>query len=574
MQGRGEFRRFLVVTIADQSFRCDAPRFVAPSVRWPALGLVVLLLLTVAIRVADPTGWLGSDDASYYSAAEHILDGKKIDRQHHQFARMSTIVPVALSVRLFGHSPQAVAFPMLLASVLCVLAVAWLGRMIWGWWEGLLAATIVSVLPYFRVLSTTGYPDVHACLWATAAVLLAVIGVGQNRRSRMLICCLGSGLAMGLATSSKIFAMTASLGLLVVIFSSEQTTRREQFRAFLALVCGGVLYFAVDGLFYLWAAGDFLYKLRALEGAQSSDHLFAGMPGYPQLALDRLCVLFEVGTSGWGRIAVLFWPAAVAVLLLNRRGRAIAVWALAGYLLVALMPVRFKNGPQPMPIFHGRHVLTASIPFALCSAWTVRRTAAWMFSDTWVLRAWPVLAAAVVALAYVNPHELNGFRSRHTSWIGEGIQQIVALNHIQAGRDVFVPPSLYLRYRIFFPPELRSRLRVSVDEDSPDWWRDAAVDIASRERPLPLPGHAYLVATPSQMKGEPEFWDYGVSLPQEGLEAWRDLRPLTTIGVFERYAIRPMKPGDSRGVPILILLGGETAVTNGTTEVDNDAIIG
>ena len=120
-----------------------------------ALWFAALLVLTIGLRVADPTGWLGSDDASYYSAAEHILAGEPIQRLHHHFARMAVILPVAASLSVFGDSAIAVALPMYIASTLCVVLVVVLGRLVWGWWEGLCAATVVSVLPYFHVLSTT-----------------------------------------------------------------------------------------------------------------------------------------------------------------------------------------------------------------------------------------------------------------------------------------------------------------------------------------------------------------------------------------------------------------------------------
>ena len=37
---------------------------------WVVTWFAVLLLVTVVVRIADPTGWLGADDSAYYSAAE------------------------------------------------------------------------------------------------------------------------------------------------------------------------------------------------------------------------------------------------------------------------------------------------------------------------------------------------------------------------------------------------------------------------------------------------------------------------------------------------------------------------
>jgi 4-amino-4-deoxy-L-arabinose transferase-like glycosyltransferase len=541
---------------------------------WVGLWFAALMILTLGVRIANPTGWVGSDDASYHSAAEHLLTGQTIHRLHHQFARMAMIVPVAASIGLFGDNPAAVALPTLIASVVCVALVVVLGRLVWGWWEGLCAATLVSVLPYFRVLSTTAYPDVHACLWSTVAVLLAVMGRGERRAWQVAAYNVGCGLAIGLAASAKVFALTTCAGVAVIIWTHSQDERRQRMFALSAVVLGGLAWVVVDGLFYLWAADDFWFKFHALRSTQSSEALFEQQPGYFTLAWDRLTMLFDTGASGWGRIAVLFWPVLFLVLLLNPRGRGIAVWGLAAYLLVALMPIKWQNGPQPMPIFHGRHVLFACIPFALCLAWTIRRVAGLLLDAKWVHRAWPIACAAIVGLAYANPHELNGFKGRHTGWIGQGIEQITANTNFGDHHDILMPASLYLRFRILFPAELRTRLHIAVDDASPDWWRHAAVDIEAHRRPLAPPGQAYLLATPVQLRGEGELWDYGVRLPQDALDAWCCTPPRTTAGLLKDKTVGLIDGAHDDGEPLLVLLGCETTMTRDSQRTHHDTNVG
>ena len=65
---------------------------------WFVPWFAALIIVTVGIRIADPTGWLGSDDWSYHSAAEHLLAGKTIERPHHHFARMAVVVPQKIKV--------------------------------------------------------------------------------------------------------------------------------------------------------------------------------------------------------------------------------------------------------------------------------------------------------------------------------------------------------------------------------------------------------------------------------------------------------------------------------------------
>ena len=529
---------------------------------WVIPWFAALMILAVGVRVVDPTGWLGSDDSSYFSAADYILAGETIQREHHQYGRMSVILPVVLSILVFGENAAAVALPMIIASTLCVALVVILGRLVWGWWEGLCAGTIVAVLPFFRVLSTTAYPDVHACLWATAAMVLAVAGTRTLRSRRMVAYSVASGLALGLAVSAKVLSLPVCVGVFYLIGTHGRGTRQRTL-ASVAVVLGGLTYVMADGLFYLWAANDFWFKPHALLNVQADESLFSrlGFYTFVNLAWDRLTMLFHPTASGWGLIALAFWPAALIVLSVNRSGRGIAAWAVASYLLIAYVPVSFKNGPHPLPIFHGRHVLVACIPFALCLAWLARSTGDRLLSGRLVRHGWPIVFGSVVALAYVNPRELSGFRDRPTSRVGQAIEQVIATTTWNDEREIFMPASLYLRYRILFPPRLRARLRVAVDDGSPPWWRDAAVGIRSRHKPLPPPEDAYLLATPTQLRGETEFWDYGVGLPQDDLDAWRLAPMITTIGRFQDKSIGVLTDRREDGEALLVLLGRDPTVT-------------
>ncbi len=541
-----------------------------------------LVLVTVGVRLFDPTGWLGSDDASYHRAAEHILTGTTLQRMHHHNGRMAMIVPVAASITMFGDSPGAVVLPTFIASALCVILVAILGRLLWGWWEGLLAASVVSVLPFFRVLSTAAYPDVHACFWATLAVVLALLATRTDRVRTAVILSVGCGLAIGLAVSAKVLSVIVVVA--VVGFLYEGRGRREEgrgerqeargnpelaaslrsrFGLYASVIAGLVGYVLIDGLFFTWAADDFWFKLHTLRASQVLDGMFPperyDLAGYASMVWERLTLLQRSSTSGWGRFGLVFWPTVLLVALLNRRGRPLALWGVAVYLVIAVVPIRFSNGPQPFPFFDGRYLLVACVPFALCLGWLLRRAACPFLGPTWIDRSWPAVLGVVVALSFMGKRELNGWRDRQTSRIAVAMQQIIAETDWDDDREIFMPASLYLRYRIFFPPHLRERLRVAVDGGSPAWWRIASVDVAARCSPLPPPGGAYLIATPTQFEGRPELFDYGVRLPREPLTAWHAHPPTLTIARFTDKTIGPAGSGGQITETVLHLIAPEAA---------------
>ncbi len=513
---------------------------------WAALWLVALMALTVSVRLASPTGWLGSDDVSYYCAAEHILTGETIQRAHHHYARLAVIAPVALSMALFGENPAAIALPSCIASLLCVLLIAVLGRCVWDWWEGLCAATIISVLPYYRVLSTTGYPETQACLWSVGAVLIALMIVRSQSPKRILILSLTCGLVVGLAASAKEFSIYTFVAVAAIIVAHQKVSWFARLRTVTICGIGIVIYFFGECVFYLWAADDFWFHIHALGNTNAIDWAYPPTGFHEAATLSGLIwkrltiVMLESTTFGWGMISVVFWPAVLIVVAINRRGRWVGIWALAAYLLLAFLPVNFRNGPQPYPVFEGRNDLLACIPFALCLAWSVRRGMAMLLNPVIIRRSWPAVMAIIVMLAYANPHELSGFRNRETQRVARAVEQIATFIQSQPnehGYKIFMPPSLYRRHRILFPAELRPRLRVAVSNQSPSWWQQATVDIASRAEPLPSPSQAYLIATPLQWQGQPESWDYGVHLPEKEMQPWLLQTPLATAQRSNNHTI-------------------------------------
>ncbi len=527
---------------------------------WAAAWFVALMGLTLTVRIVDPTGWLGSDDASYYSAAEHVLTGHAIQRVHHHYARMAVVAPVAVSMWLFGESPFTVALPMFVASTLCVMAIVGLGRALWGWCEGLLAATIVSVLPYFRVLSTTAFPDVHVCLWTTVAILLAVMATQTNSRRRGAVLWMACGFVLGLAISAKVFAVAAAAGLGWILWKGPEHPG-SRLRTAAYFVIGLVFLFLLEGLFYYRVADDFFFSLRATLAAQSNiPSMTAEVEpvkwSIARMIWDRLAMPLYPSTSGWGWIGVAYWPIVLALLLLSRAARPLAIWALATYVLVAFVPLSFKDGAQPYPVFHGRHVLPACVPFALGLAWMLRRVLRSAVRAAVIERTWPIAFVVIAALSFVNPWELKGFRDRDTGRVGTAIAQISASTQWDPDRCIFMTPSFYWRFRILFPQELRSQLRVAVNDGAPAWWRETCVDIASRAAPLPPPGDAYLIATPVQWHGATEHWDYGVGLPLDSLREWQSLTPKKGVCRLADGGLGFLKPNDA-SEPLLLLLDGE-----------------
>lgn len=530
---------------------------------WALIWLATLVTLTVTIYAVDSTGWLGSDDSAYYNAAEQIIHGQTFTHVHHHNARMAVILPIALSITLLGESPATVVLPTLMAGMACVLLVVWIGRLFWGWWEGLLAGTVLAVLPYFRVVSTTAYPDTHAILWTLLAVLLVVMTVREKHSRRAFVLIFLSAICVGMAASAKLYALVALLPIALFILTAMRSSLRHTGYLIGMFTLGGTVFFLAHGLFYLWVADDFWFKLHAIQNVQQHALLFPRDGFYEAATLkalifDRLTFLIQFKISGWGLWGMLFWPVVLVALMIKGTPRLLSLWAVGAYLFIAFAPATLQYGYQPTPIFDGRKILPTVIPFVLILGWFTQRGAALVLTPVMIQRVWPLGVLAITLVSFYNPHELNSFRRRPTQRLSRAVEQLVSSHDWSSEREIMMSPSIYLRYRIFFPPELRQRLRVIVDDNAKTWWRDASWDIASRLEPSPSLQHAYLMATPGQLAGES---DYGVFLPRQHLERWRKATPVLTIGRFPDRSIAPATADDTEAKTLLMLLSGSTVQT-------------
>lgn len=515
--------------------------------------LCLLLIVAGVVYPADPTGWLGSDDSAYFNAAEQILHGQTIQRVHHHPSRLSAILPVTVSLGIFGSHVFAVILPALISALGCLTLTAYLGRLLWGWPQGLLAAAFVAGTPYFRTLATTAYPDIYVCLYATASLVCAFRAYQSADRSPRWWWALASAVAVGLAASAKIVAIALLIPVAVIVCANPPLRSRDKLLTLGGLTAGCLVFFVAHGLLSAYLTGDFWFKLRALQLAEQFDPSLShrrveSLGDYAALAAYRLAMPFRFGESGWGVWGVLFWPAMLSTIWMGRRARLLAFAAAILFSILSLVPVKFSSGLYPFVFFNGRHALFLMIPFALIAGRLLMSLAARIADQEWAARWAPISAILLLACGRFGPQGVEGFKNRPLRRIGVAIQEVAAAIPLSEHRPIFMPASLYLRYRILFPARLRERLRVAVDEQSPNWWRDATADVAKRRETLPPPSEALLLATPKQMRGEAEDWDYGVTLPRVDLRAWSDFRSSCSTIAEDQHKLLLLWGTKSEGV--------------------------
>ena len=221
----------------------------------------------------------------------------------------------------------------------------------------------------------------------------------------------------------------------------------------------------------------------------------------------------------------------------------------------------------------GRNILYVCVPFALCLAATAHRLIVSKLSARNVQQTWPIVLAAIVAIAYSNPDELDAFKNRQTSRIGIAITKLIDNGTFDGDAEIHMTASMFWRFSVLFPERLRDRIRVSADDTAPPWWRKTTIDIVRRRvDTVPIDG-ALALATPTQFEGQPERWDYGVGIAQPAVSAWRSA---TLIASVDRSGtITPSAKTPKIGTkPVLLLKRLHTAVTNRKREKNHGNDIG
>ncbi|MGB0715570.1 MAG: ArnT family glycosyltransferase [Phycisphaerae bacterium] len=531
--------------------------------RW----LLTVIFLAAMVRIISPTGWIGSDDVSYFAAAEHVISQVPMERVHHQYARSPIVLLTAASVLVGGSNLAALMAPAFFMSLLSIVVVIELGSLLWTRAIGLTAGTILAFIPVFVNHSTAVLPGTYTCAFAGLAMLLVLVGSRRDSLRSLVMFMLMAGFFAGAAVSTKLFAGGVVVGMASLVWL-ELGFGRKWWLAAGASALGLLAFLGFETAFYGLMSGDPYFKWNAMSTArdahsQGNFHsaTYTSMWTTLQLVWQRFSMPLHAEFSGLGWFGWLALPAVAWSMMVDRRAKPFALWFAVTFLGVGFIPISMQNGIHVFPpgFFDGVNLMVLCVPMSLCCAWlmfrvmSIVRSHAWLGQRTFV-RRWPVFVMAVLVISCWNRWHYNS-RSRLPQQ--ELAVAMIRLTEETAFRDeepIYLLPSLYWRYRLMFPESLRDRLRVVADRNAPNWWKTACPDMTDRHVELPITPTGYLIATPSQLYAEGHYWDYGVGFPGE-VAAWRSIEP--TVRIARRTGkllVLPASQSDDRTKCLLCVI--------------------
>lgn len=353
----------------------------------------VLLLCAFAVAIGW-TGYIASDDASYYLGARQWLINPPFAGGDHWTTRFPLVLSLAGAIVLTGDAPLALGVTAIGWYVAFSGATALLANRVGGSRVGLIAVLLVGTLPLVATSASIVNCDLPEVTFLIVGLWLLAGPAADGRPGSTAA--FAAGISFGLAILCRETAVLALAGLGVLFLLGRPLSRRM----LLLAAAGAALVLAGEMLFQFFVTGDPLHRYGLAFNHDGTLDRAANREGnllvHP--VVDPLLVLFINN-----EFAALFWLAAAALAM--RFGRRLsaaqcrmlvlpALMGCSAFLLVALLGAKLVLNPRYFTI-----VAVAAVLVVAC----------WLDKSPAIVR-WPILAVTVafnlllISVQNANPH--------------------------------------------------------------------------------------------------------------------------------------------------------------------------
>jgi 4-amino-4-deoxy-L-arabinose transferase-like glycosyltransferase len=216
--------------------------------------LLAALALAALLVALNWVGYDGADDRSYALGAEAWLRHFPAVGADHWATRHTVVLPVALSLAIFGKHEFALAIPSVLFFLGFLLVNHYFATRLMGARAAALLAMLLAVTPAFVVQASYINIDIAEAFFASLSFWLFAAGTRDNRASMLF----WSGAAAGLAFLTRETSAVLPI-LFAVCFVFDKSPARK---SYLYLALGFVAAVGVELIYFWIMTGDFLYRYR------------------------------------------------------------------------------------------------------------------------------------------------------------------------------------------------------------------------------------------------------------------------------------------------------------------------
>ena len=216
--------------------------------------MILILIFALFLRLYFFVGLNWSDDVGYVNDAYRVLKNEYIFAKYPPSLRTMMIYPLAFIFFIFGISNYTATLYPLLTSIGGIVIIFFLGKTIFDYRTGLIAALLLSFFPLDVIYATWIMPDVPIAFLMGVSVYFFL---KANKKSNIYY--LISGLVLGIAYLVKETAIILFLFYIPVILYKFVKKKKIDLR-FSYILFGFLIIFVLESLFLFVKTGDFLFR--------------------------------------------------------------------------------------------------------------------------------------------------------------------------------------------------------------------------------------------------------------------------------------------------------------------------
>lgn len=234
---------------------------------------VILLLSALVVRILFFQGYEDSDPRHYSFLADELSKGV-LHIPHVPedtappvfYVRLGVYAPVAALIKVFGLSEIVlVAYPFVVSLLSCVLAY-FFAKKVFSPLEGLIAFTLLALLPYDVQSASKLMPDAVAAFWANLALYLLWRAVDAATLKIGSAWAVLSGLLFGLSWLCKESVVyLAPFVFVLALFGESGFSFKGRLSVLVWLAIGSLSVLSSELFFYSVRTGDVLFRLHETE---------------------------------------------------------------------------------------------------------------------------------------------------------------------------------------------------------------------------------------------------------------------------------------------------------------------
>lgn len=228
------------------------------SHQWVWLALSAIVLVTIILRIGLLDVPLERDEGEYAYGAQLILQGLPIYNHLYSMKLPGIYLAYAAILTLFGQSPTAIHFGLLLVNIATIVVIFLLAKRLINFLSASVAAASFAVLSVNQYLLGVFANSEHfVILFAVSGVLLLLKSLDEDVPQLMLCSGLLFGLAFLMKQHGALFvAFGGSYLLIELLFYRKGEDRRSKIHCFLLFSLGAILPYGITCvIFYL--SGEF-----------------------------------------------------------------------------------------------------------------------------------------------------------------------------------------------------------------------------------------------------------------------------------------------------------------------------